>query len=229
MNRGRGSFHRSPRLGTSCPSFFGFRPSSLAICTCVCDRWYLFCASCQRCKSRCFITEHSERNGPGKQGARAGSSQEMPPVGPSEKTEPVSSGKTEPVEDEEGVLVQWARRSSCLVTRLFLRGVAGRNRMWREVVTRAGRGEWTRSSCASVLGWATAGSLVVGRGADRDRMTRLPSRGSSDEPLAELDQGLGQECACDERFGRLNTQVHAALKCSRVDWSSQPMAIAATR
>ena len=73
------------------------------------------------------------------------------------------------------------------------------------------------------MDWATAGSFVAGRGAGRDRMTRLRSRSSSGEPLAELDQGLGQECACDERFGRLNSHVHATLGCSRVGWSSQPI------
>jgi len=65
------------------------------------------------------------------------------------------------------------------------------------------------------------------RGTCRDRMTSVPSRSSLAKPLAELDQGLGQECVCDEPFGRLNTHGHAARMCSRVDWSSQPMAVTA--
>lgn len=45
----------------------------------------------------------------------------------------------------------------------------------------------------AIVGWATAESSATGYGADRDRMTRVHSRSSSVcEPLAALDQGLGQ-------------------------------------
>jgi hypothetical protein len=80
-------------------------------------------------------------------------------------------------------------------------------------------------------GRATAGSVVAGHGADRDRMTRWrtvePRRTGMP---ANLDQGLGQECACDERLGRLNRQGmrRCAARCSRVGWSSQPITTAAT-
>jgi hypothetical protein len=129
----------------------------------------------------------------------------------------------------ESGLSGWARTTTLLGTRVFLRGLTGSDRLWREVVDRRRRGNRARSKTAVTVGWATAELNVAGRDADRDRMTRLPSRGSSSEPLAELDQGLGQECACDERFGRLNSRAHAALTCSRVGWSSQPITIAATR
>jgi hypothetical protein len=82
---------------------------------------------------------------------------------------------------------------------------------------------------AVMVGWATAELNVAGGGADHDRMTSLQSRGSSCEPLAEVDQGLGQECAGDEPFGRLNNRAHAALARSRVGWSSLLTMIAATR
>lgn len=82
---------------------------------------------------------------------------------------------------------------------------------------------------AVMVGRATAELNVADSGADRDRMTRLQSRGSSSEPLAELDQGLGQECAGDEPFGRLNSRAYTAPARSRVGWSSQPIIIAATR
>jgi hypothetical protein len=44
-----------------------------------------------------------------------------------------------------------------------------------------------------MFGWVTAELLATGCGAGRDRMTNWHSRSSSSEPLAELDQGLGQE------------------------------------
>jgi hypothetical protein len=100
--------------------------------------------------------------------------------------------------------------------------------MWREAVDRNRRGNRARWKTAVMVGWATAGLNVADSGADRDRMTRMRSRGSSIEPLAELDQGLGQECACDEPFGRLNKRAQATLRSSRVGWSSQPIKVAAT-
>jgi hypothetical protein len=40
--------------------------------------------------------------------------------------------------------------------------------------------------------WATAESLAAGYGADRDRMTSMLKSKLVGEPLAALDQGLGQ-------------------------------------
>src|SRR5580704_16567329 len=39
MNSGRGNFQGSWSWLSSFPSFFGFIPSSRAVCTCSCDRW----------------------------------------------------------------------------------------------------------------------------------------------------------------------------------------------
>src|ERR1700730_15719876 len=50
MNCGRGSVHVSWSWLSSFPSFFGFIPSSRAICTCSCDKWNLRRASIQGCK-----------------------------------------------------------------------------------------------------------------------------------------------------------------------------------
>src|ERR1700682_4398000 len=50
MNSGRGSFHGFWSWLSSFPSFFGFIPSSRAICTCSCDRRNLRRASIQGCK-----------------------------------------------------------------------------------------------------------------------------------------------------------------------------------
>src|SRR5258708_3529753 len=50
MNSGRDSFHGSWSWLSSFPSFFGFIPSSRAICTCSCDRRNLRRASIQGCK-----------------------------------------------------------------------------------------------------------------------------------------------------------------------------------
>src|SRR6266446_6456773 len=50
MNSRRGSFHGSWSWLSNFPSFFGFIPSSRAICTCSCDRWNLRRASIQGCK-----------------------------------------------------------------------------------------------------------------------------------------------------------------------------------
>jgi hypothetical protein len=44
---------------------------------------------------------------------------------------------------------------------------------------------------AVMVGWATAELNATGGGSGHDRMTKLQSRGSSCEPLAEVDQGLG--------------------------------------
>src|SRR5208337_2358193 len=75
----------------------------------------------------------------------------------------------------------------------FLRGGDQLNRLWRDGVSPVSSGSQARQVKTAVVGWATAESPAAGCGADHDRMTSLLSRSSViGEPLAALDQGLGQ-------------------------------------
>ena len=93
-------------------------------------------------------------------------------------SEPVSIVKPEPPVAAGQGSGNPARTTIRLGTQWSARSDVGRG-MWRGGVSPIGSGARTRPVKGVVVDWATAESPAAGRGAGRDRMTRVLSRSSS--------------------------------------------------
>ena len=114
---------------------------------------------------------------------------------PSKNSEPVLSARGEPVPSKRSVPAEGARKFTLLGTRRFCAeaiSLTGCGVLWRDDISPVSSEAQARQVKTAVVGWATAESPAAGCGADHDKDDQLAQSKLVGEPLAALDQGLGQ-------------------------------------